>query len=599
VIAQFPPEWAKKAVWYQIFPERFCNGNPDNDPTLADQRGAWPHDLSEPWQIHPWTSDWYERQPYEQAHPHRDIWFHLQRRRYGGDLQGILNKLDYLQDLGVTALYLCPVFSAPSSHKYDGATYHHIDPNLGPDPQRDRKALAKENPADPSTWIWTQADLALLTLIQEIHRRSMHLILDGVFNHVGVTFWAFQDLQEKQQRSAYRDWFKVTSWDDPLTGKTFDYQGWFGFRELPEWKQDTNGIVQGPRDYIFQATRRWMDPYNNGELSAGIDGWRLDVAFCVAHPFWQEWRRLVKSINPQAYLTAEVIDAIPVLQPYLQGDEFDAVMNYNFAFCCAEYFINQKTRISTSAFDQRLRDLRQAFPAEVAYAMQNLYDSHDTPRLPTLIANPDGAPYRQWRRHSRWSQAQNPRYRIAKPTPQHRQIQKLMALFQMTYVGSPMIYYGDEAGMWGANDPCCRQPMLWPDRPYAPARFLPDGSTRREAEVVAFDHELHQLYRRLIHLRNRHPALQCGDFQTLLVNDEERIYVFSRSCGEEQIIVALNNSPHRVNCCLKGVDGLHDLWTEGASVSVDSSGAASFEIAPFWARLFAARRSDGEQSPAT
>ncbi|OPZ64025.1 MAG: Neopullulanase 2 [bacterium ADurb.Bin478] len=169
----------------------------------------------------------------------------------------------------------------------------------------------------------------------------------------------------------------------------------------------------------------------------------------------------------------------------------------------------------------------------------------------------------------------------------------------MTYVGSPMIYYGDEAGMWGANDPCCRQPMLWPDQSYAPARFLPDGSIRREAEIVAFDHELHQLYRRLIHLRNRHPALQCGDFQTLLVNDEERIYVFSRSCEEEQIIVALNNSPRGVTCTVKDIDGLLDIWNEGESVSMNSSGGASFEIAPFWARLFAARRSSGEQTTAT
>jgi cyclomaltodextrinase / maltogenic alpha-amylase / neopullulanase len=128
------PDWARTVVWYQIFPERFHNGDLHNDPSLADIHGAWPHDLTEPWQTHAWTSDWYEKQPYEQAHPDQDIWFHLQRRRYGGDIQGILAKLDYLQELGVSALYLNPVFEAPSSHKYDGATYHHIDPNLGPNP---------------------------------------------------------------------------------------------------------------------------------------------------------------------------------------------------------------------------------------------------------------------------------------------------------------------------------------------------------------------------------------------------------------------------------------------------------------------------------
>ncbi len=195
------PDWARTVVWYQIFPERFHNGDVSNDPTLADLSGAWPHDLNEPWQVHPWTSDWYEKQPYEQAHAGKDIWFHLQRRRYGGDLQGIIDKLDYLQDLGITALYLNPVFAAPSSHKYDGATYHHIDPNLGPDPAGDRAMIARENPSDSAAWTWTAADRLMLELIKEVHRRRMYIIFDGVFNHVGLNFWAFRDVVEKIGRA--------------------------------------------------------------------------------------------------------------------------------------------------------------------------------------------------------------------------------------------------------------------------------------------------------------------------------------------------------------------------------------------------------------
>lgn len=156
----FVPDWAKGIVWYQIFPERFWNGDPGNDPRLEDQAGAWPHDQSPPWQIHPWTADWYELQPYERANG-QSLWHNLQRRRYGGDLQGIIDRLDYLQDLDVDALYLNPVFSAPSSHKYDGAAYHHVDPTFGPDPEGDRALMAQENPADPATWVWTAADKLL------------------------------------------------------------------------------------------------------------------------------------------------------------------------------------------------------------------------------------------------------------------------------------------------------------------------------------------------------------------------------------------------------------------------------------------------------
>jgi len=585
VITPFPPQWAKTVVWYQMFPERFCNGDPHNDPTLLDQQGAWPHDLTEPWQIHPWTSDWYELQPYEKAHRNQELWFHLQRRRYGGDLQGILNKLDYLQDLGISALYLNPIFQAPSSHKYDGATYHHVDANLGPDPQGDRQLMAKENPLDPRTWSWTQADQLLLKLIAELHQRSMYLILDGVFNHVGLNFWAFKDVVQNQGASAFKEWFKIKSWADPIRGKKFSYQGWFGVKELPEWRQDKHGIVAGPRQYIFNATRRWMDPHNNGDVSAGIDGWRLDVAFCVAHPFWQEWRKLVKAINPQAYLTAEVIDPVPVLKPYLQGDEFDAVMNYNFSFCCAEYFIDQSKAITTLAFDQKLRALRQAFPASVAYAMQNLYNSHDSARLATLISNPDGIPYRQWARHGEWSQARNPRYRITKPGTRERQIQKLMVIFQMTYLGSPMIYYGDEAGMWGGNDPCCRQPMVWPDQSYEPARYLPNGTLRQTPEEVAFDHDLYQHYRRLIRLHHQHRCLQEGDFQTIGIDDERKIYIFGRAYEGEKIIIALNNSPKRVSCGLKLASGMRDLLNDEERIYPDADGMARIEIAPFWARI--------------
>ncbi|MDZ7361576.1 MAG: glycoside hydrolase family 13 protein [candidate division KSB1 bacterium] len=550
------PTWAKKAIWYQIFPERFCNGDPGNDPTLDDIRGAYPHDVTSPWQIHPWDSDWYELQPYEKKNG-KDIWHNLQRRRYGGDVQGILDKLDYLQELGVNALYLTPVFQSPSSHKYDGATYHHIDPNFGPDPRGDLKIIASEVGHDPKTWQWTAADKLMLRLIDEVHRRGMHIIFDGVFNHVGINHWAFQDVLKNQQRSLYKDWFKILAWNDPKTGKGFKYTGWWSVKELPEWRQDENGIVAGPRDYIWAITKRWMDPNGDGDPGDGIDGWRLDVAACVHHNFWKAWRKLVKSINPEAYLTGELVDPIDDLKPYLQGDEFDAVMNYNFTFACSEYFMSARTRIRASEFDRRLQELREAFHPEVAYVMQNLLDSHDTDRLASRIVNRDKKPMRKWLEYYEWSKAQNPDYDTRQPNAGERQMQKLATLFQMTYLGAPMIYYGDEAGLWGANDPCCRQPMVWEDlkkdKKINGKKRMPDAPARSDREIFEY-------YRKLIHIRNTHPALQLGDYQTLLADDKRDLFAFSRRHQNEKVIVMINNSgkPHRIQLNLSGEEKFAD-----------------------------------------
>ena len=529
------PAWAKQAIWYQIFPERFCNGDLNNDPTLESMRGAFPHDLTSPWQIHPWDSDWYELQTYEQKNG-KAIWHQLQRRRYGGDLQGVIDKLDYLQDLGVNAFYLTPVFESPSSHKYDGATYHHIDPHFGPDPVGDRKIIASEVGHDPATWQWTAADKLALRLIDEVHRRGMRIIFDGVFNHVGINHWAFQDVLKNQQRSIYRDWFKVQAWNDPKTGEGFKYTGWWSVKELPELRQDENGVVSGPRDYIWAITQRWMDPNADGDPRDGIDGWRLDVAACVQHNFWKQWRALVKNLNPEAYLTGEVfVKNFDDLKLYLQGDEFDAVMNYDFTYACTEFFANARNRIAVSEFDRHLRELREAFAPEVSHVMQNLLNSHDTDRFASRIVNRDKKSIRQWLDYYEWSKAQSPDYETRQPTAAERRMQKLAILFQMTYLGAPMIYYGDEAGMWGANDPCCRQPLTWKkDKKRTAIKGKEHGD-------VGFDAGMFEYYRRLIRIRSSHPALQLGDYQTLMTDDARQLLVFSRAYAQQTIIVAINN----------------------------------------------------------
>ena len=556
------PQWAKKVVWYQIFPERFRNGDPANDPEVQDIKGSWPHDWTSPWEVHPWTSDWYKLQPYEKKNG-KNIWFNIQRRRYGGDLQGVIDKLDYLQELGIGAIYFNPVFESPSSHKYDGATYHHIDPNFGPDLEGDRELINQEIPHDPSTWVWTEADKLMLKLIGLLHDRGIKVIFDGVFNHMGLNSWAFKDVKEKQQHSIYKDWFSIKSWENSDKKTKFDYQGWFGFRELPELREDKNGIVEGPKKYIFDITKRWMDPNGDGKTNDGIDGWRLDVAFCVSHKFWKDWRKHVKSINADAYLTAEVIDHISVLKPYLQGDEFDAVMNYNFAFTCAEYFFNEKDKINTSQFDKKLRRLREAFPDEVTYTMQNLFGSHDANRIGSHIVNRDLANYRNWGRYHGISKGDNPKCKTRKPTTNELQLQKLFAIFQMTYVGAPMIYYGDEVGMWGANDPCCRKPMIWSDLKYEDEVYFPDQSEKEKSDRVEVNQDLFAHFQKLIRIRNQYQALQLGDFKPLLVDDQNGIYSFSRCYEGQYIIVILNNGDIVQTVQLEETDGrFYDLLNE-------------------------------------
>jgi cyclomaltodextrinase / maltogenic alpha-amylase / neopullulanase len=541
----FTPQWSKGIVWYQIFPERFNNGDPKNDPKVSDQNGAYPFDDTSAFQIHPWTSDWYQLQPYEQKNG-KGIYFNIQRRRYGGDLQGIINKLDYIQSLGVNAIYITPIFWSPSSHKYDALCYHHVDPTFGPDPEGDKKLIEKENPLKPENWVWTKADLLALKLIDEVHKRKMYIIFDGVFNHLGVKNFAFQDVIKNQQKSKYKDWFIITSWEDSAKGTRFDYKGWFGIKTLPELREDSSGIVAGPKEYIFNSTKRWMNPMNKG-VAHGIDGWRLDVAYNVGHPFWKAWRKWVRSINPSAYLTAELVDPIENTKPYLLGDEFDATMNYNFAFIVHDFFVQDTNASTVTMFDRKLKELREAFGEGVALNMQNLMNSHDATRLASAVANPNGVKFGDWGKYFNWSQKSNNRdYNARKPTPEQRQKQKLIIAFQMLYLGSPMFFYGDEAGMWGANDPDCRKPMVWPEHKYDSETYNPN-QTKHEPDEVIFDRDMFDWYKKFIGLRRQYKCIRLGSYTTLTANDETKLYAFSRKLGNEEVIVIINRSDKPVS----------------------------------------------------
>ncbi|MBN2893697.1 MAG: alpha-glucosidase C-terminal domain-containing protein [Bacteroidales bacterium] len=578
---EFVPIWAKCAVWYQIFPERFRNGDPSNDPTVEDIRGADPQEMPKSWMIHPWGSDWYKLQPYEIVNGEPEMWKHLLRRRYGGDLQGIIDELNYLYDLGITAIYLNPVFMSPSLHKYDGECYHHIDPNFGPDPEGDRELMKQENPLDPSTWVWTKADELALELIKQAHEKGIRIIFDGVFNHLGINSFAFKDVVKNQQNSPYKDWFIIKSWDNPETGEKFDYEGWWGVKSLPELREDSTGIVQGPKDYIFASTKRWMNPNGMG-TEYGIDGWRLDVAFCVGHPFWKDWRKFVRSINPEAYLTAEIVDKPENVIPYLQGDEFDGEMSYNFAFACVEFFINpEPLNINATKFDERLKELRELYPKGVAYASMNLFDSHDVNRIGSYIVNRGIGLFRNWGEYYAISKAiDNPDYNVRKPNEEDIRLQKLLVIIQMTYVGAPMVYYGDEIGMWGSNDPDCRKPMIWNDIDYQDETYLPDQTTRKPDKVEQ-NMDLYIHYKKMIRIRNKHKSLQLGSFKTLVINDEKNIFVFEREYENEIIVVVFNNSDTNQVVEIPVSEGkFTDLLNEG-EYEVKNS-VLSLEIARKW-----------------
>lgn len=536
------PEWSKQAIWYQIFPERFWNGDEANDPTLEKVQTAWPFLRTPGWQIHPWTSDWYKLQSWELS-TGQGFYTNAGARRYGGDLQGVIDRLPYLQDLGITAIYFNPLFESPSHHKYDASMYHHIDKNFGPHPSVDEQIWQKENPADPSTWQWTTADSLFLRLIQICHQNGIKVIIDGVFNHVGITFWAFQDVMTYQQNSAFREWFIIHQWDDPSTSHNeFAYQGWNGVRDLPEIQEDENGLIKEFADHIHAVVKRWMDPNADGNPEDGIDGWRLDVAEKVHPNFWRMFRKWVKEINPDAYLVGEIWwedwpnNKMFNAAPWLQGDMFDGVMNYRWGRAVLQFIANEKQKISVSAFIDSLKHIYSEVPPASTLASQNLLGSHDMERLASQIVNSD-----RWIDHG-GNPAQNPAFDVRKPTSDERLKQKLAVALQMTLPGAPMIYYGDEAGMWGGDDPDCRKPMIWPDRQYEPEASHPFHRSRA-VDNVEFDRELFTWYRQFIRLRRNHLALRVGTIQFIDVPDNPQLFGYKREFEGEELWVICNPFP--------------------------------------------------------
>ncbi len=384
----------------------------------------------------------------------------------------------------------------------------------------------------------------------------MKVILDGVFNHTGRGCFAFRDLVEKQERSAYKDWYVVTSFDNPDTLRNeFDYKGWWGHKSLPIFASANHGhdIAPGPKEYIFNSTRRWMDPEGTGDTTNGIDGWRLDAADERPNQFWAEWNAFVRKINPNAYTSAEIWKDPKSM--IVEGG-FSATMNYYcFAFPVKGWLVDN--HLTPTRFARQFDGRRDSLPSADAFVMMNLMDSHDTDRLASMIVNGEKIKYQdpnnvEYNANDDLRKSAN--YIIRKPDERERAIQRLVVLMQMTAVGAPMIYYGDETGMWGATDPDDRQPMVWADLKYDPQ--ISDPRTGDEpSQKVGFDKAVFDSYRSAILFRRNHAALNSGEYTPLIADDQNDTLAFARGSGANALLVAFNRSemPRTVSLRLSSV----------------------------------------------
>ncbi len=547
----YVPEWSKEVIWYQIFVERFRNGDPSNDPTANDIVGTYPDSIPGNWSITPWGSDWYKPDAYFSQSSLPDKWNNLQLRRYGGDLQGVLDQLDYLKSLGITAIYFNPLNDSPSLHKYDPRYWRHIDRNFGPNPKEDIELIESENPVDPDTWKWTNADKLFLKVIEECHNRDIKLIMDYSWNHTGKVFWAFEDIKEKGKDSEFADWYEIESFDDPATEENeFAYNGWAGVQTMPEMKKDIIGThddvplkgnlhSEEAKQHIFNVTKRWLDPDKDGDPSDGVDGYRLDVAEKIPAGFWRDYRIVVKQVNPEAYLLGEIWwkswpDELMLPHYYLEGDMFDAVMHYHWYRPARHFFADAPEPLKPSEFVASLKEEFEEISIDHLQAMMNLTASHDAPRISTSLYNNGRYKYmaKPW---------DNENYKIDKPDKKTRTVQEMLLIHQYTFIGAPHIWYGDEIGMWGSDDPCTRKPMVWTDIEYEDEMAHPFNKERK-TDKVEQDTVLLNFYKKLISIRKANPALVYGDIVFSLVDDENRTLAYNRILESDEIVVAFNKS---------------------------------------------------------
>ncbi len=542
-----PPSWAKNVIWYQIFVERFNNGDKSNDPKPENMDVPFMKIITPAgWSLTPWAHDWYSQEDWavKSGKSFNDA---VQYRRYGGDLQGVLDKLDYLKDLGVTALFMNPLNDAPSLHKYDARNYHHIDVNFGPDPKGDNKLIASEKPGDPSTWKWTSADRLFLKLVSEAHKRGMKIIMDYSWNHTGTSFWAFEDVVKNQQKSEFKDWYNITSFDNPATPENeFRYEGWLGNKYLPEVKKVDltterrighayeGNMNEGAKQHIFSVTRRWLAP--DGDVTKGIDGFRLDVADHIGLGFWRDFRKLVRSVQPAAYLIGEIWweqwpDQLMDPVPFTSGDVFDAVMFYQSYRPARYFFAKTDYEINAEQFKDSLEfQWNRLLPAN-RYAMMNTSSTHDTPRLLSDFYNPNKYKYQA-------SPNDNKEYKTGKPDQEAYTRLRLYLVHLFTSIGAPQVWNGEEMGMWGADDPNCRKPLMWKDCSFEPETRNNVQPGPKTYDKVEFNQSQFDFYKKLIRIRKTNPVLATGDIKFL--DTKGRRLEYKRFDTKSEILVFFN-----------------------------------------------------------
>ncbi|HEL1556776.1 TPA: alpha-glycosidase [Streptococcus suis] len=431
------PEWVSNTIWYQIFPERFCNGNEDISPQ----------------EIKPWD---YSIKP-----GNFDF--------FGGDLQGVLDKLDYLVDLGITGIYFCPIFESPSNHKYDTLDYYEIDKHFGD------KLLFKK-------------------LIEEAHNRGIKIMLDAVFNHIGHSSKQWQDVIKNGEDSKYKDWFHIQKFpvttknlmnNRELTYHAFAFQG-----GMPKLNTSNHEV----KKYLLDIATYWVKNFD-------IDAWRLDVANEIDHEFWKDFRKAVLAIKPSLYILGEIWHSS---QPWLNGDEFHAVMNYPLSDSIKEYFLTREKSVENFVSDLAAQSFY--YKRQVTEVMFNLLDSHDTERILTT--------------------AQGELSRV-----------KAALLFLFLQIGTPCIYYGTELAMIGGPDPDCRRAMPW--------------------EKYSNENEFYNFVKKIITVRKKYSNLITFGHQKIEIIDQDVIRV-SYYDKDTKLIAYFNSSNNDISIQPNGIIVLSD-----------------------------------------
>ena len=504
------PDWAKGAVIYQIYTDRFYNGDPEND--VETREYFYIGDYSSK------VTDWNK---YPAAMGVREF--------YGGDLQGVIDKLDYLQDLGVEVLYFNPLFVSPSNHKYDIQDYDYIDPHFGkivedggellsPGEKSNKKATKYQKRTTSFANLEASNEL-FIKLVEELHRRGMKIILDGVFNHCGsFNKWMDRECIYERQKgyapgayisreSPYHDYFRFFSDEEkdwPYNGK---YDGWWGHDTLPKLNYEESVKLE---NYILNMGRKWVSPPYN------VDGWRLDVAADLGrsneynHQFWKKFREVVKNANPDAIILAEHYGDP---REWLGGDEWDTVMNYDAFMEPITWFLTGMEKHSDEMREE-LRGNADNFTRAMTYHMANMM-------VPSLLTSMNELSNHD---HSRFLTRTNHMVgRVAELGPEaanefvNPAVMREAVAFQMTWIGAPTVYYGDEVGVCGFTDPDNRRTYPW---------------GHEDQQMLGFHKEM-------IRIHKEHEALRTG--AVVMLHCEKNILAYGRFTEEEQIIVILNN----------------------------------------------------------